>query len=258
MTTTTEAFDALAVIDLATLDRAASLRTRVDRKYVVARELLPALATLLGGDFAVLDIGGRRQFTYRNVYFDSPRLDSYRDHIQGRRRRYKVRVREYVETGVRTVEVKVKGGRGQTLKRRREIADLDETLLAQAANAFLREVLQAEYGLRLGEPVAPTLAVDYLRSALASVRAGQRLTVDVGLRYASHGGTSAVLGPEWAIVETKTASQAPGAADRALLSIGARPVSPLSKYVAGVALTTSSRGSNEFRRTLRRYFDAEL
>lgn len=259
MTTTIEpavAFGALAPIDLPSLDRAVALRTRVDRKYVVSHDALGVFAERLSEDFRVLEIDGQRTFTYRNLYFDSPQLDSYRAHLQQRRRRFKVRVREYVETGVRMVEVKLKGGRGQTIKRRRDLAGADEPSLAHIVTEYLAEILYAEYGVALDGSVVPTLEIDYRRSALASMGAGQRVTVDSHLTYVNDHGATAALRPGWVIVETKSPSVAPGPADRILRSLGARPVSPLSKYLLGIALTTSARGSNEFRRTLSRYFKA--
>lgn len=256
MTDASRAFGRLAPIDLASLDRAAALRTRVDRKYVVAHGALDELAERLTDDFRVLEIDGRRTFTYRNMYFDSPQLDGYRAHLQGRRRRYKVRVREYVETGVRMVEVKLKGGRGQTIKRRRDLDGIEDDMLGRAATGFLAEVLETEYRLPLEETIVPTLGIDYLRSALASTEAGQRITVDSSLVYANESGAVGALRSGWAIVETKSPSAALGPADRVLRALGARPVSPLSKYLLGIGLTTTVRGSNEFRRTLNRYFEA--
>src|SRR4051812_39589837 len=115
--TTTEpiAVRSLAPIGLAELDRAAALRNRVDRKYVLRSDGLAVFTQSLASAFNVLEIDGRRTFTYRNVYFDTPELASYRAHVQRRRRRYKIRTREYVESGVRMIEVKLKGGRGETI-----------------------------------------------------------------------------------------------------------------------------------------------
>lgn len=254
--TTTEpsVFEALEPIGLDELDKTAALRNRVDRKYVVATDRLSALVRELASDCKILDVGGDREFTYRNVYFDSPQLDSYRAHVQRRRRRYKVRTREYVESGIRMIEVKLKGRRGETLKRRRELT-ADAARDTETAASFLSEILHAEYGEVDDRLLVPILGVDYRRSALVLPAAEQRLTVDLELTCVSRAGASARLRPGWAIVETKSPRGAMGPADRALRCVGARPISPLSKYLLGVALTREVRGSNDFRRTLSRYFE---
>ena len=66
----------------------------------------------------MLDIDGRRVFGYESTYFDTPDCEQYRAHRQGRRRRYKVRSRSYVDTGLSMFEVKTKGLRGATVKHR--------------------------------------------------------------------------------------------------------------------------------------------
>ena len=51
-----------------------------------------------------------------SVYFDTPRLDACRDHVQRRRLRWKVRSRLYVEDQLCRLEVKSRDGRGHTVK----------------------------------------------------------------------------------------------------------------------------------------------
>ena len=81
--------ECLPAVDLPTLDAAASLLTRVDRKYVVALatfdRLVHGLAEL--GGWQALEVDRRRLFGYESVYFDTPDLATYRAHLQGRRRR---------------------------------------------------------------------------------------------------------------------------------------------------------------------------
>ena len=95
---TTISTDSLAAVTLAELNAAASLLTRVDRKYLLpvhaAQDLVHAL-----GDAQVLQIGRRRSFAYASTYFDTPDLDSYYLAARGRRRRFKVRTRSYLDSG---------------------------------------------------------------------------------------------------------------------------------------------------------------
>ena len=66
----------------------------------------------------MLEISGIRSFRYESVYFDSPDLLTYRSHVQGRRKRFKVRSRSYMDTGECMFELKLKNRVGTTVKSR--------------------------------------------------------------------------------------------------------------------------------------------
>ena len=108
----------LRPISLAEVLDEAALQVRVDRKYLVPVGAFITMTNRLSDRFAVLDIDGRRSFSYESVYFDSPDHRLYRQHVQRRRRRYKVRTRAYLDSGECTFEVKLKGGRSETVKSR--------------------------------------------------------------------------------------------------------------------------------------------
>jgi VTC domain len=214
--------EAFAPIGLEQLDADAALRDRVDAKYVVPLAAFAALAERLTATHAALEIDGRRAFAYRSTYFDTPDLDAYRAHMQGRRRRYKCRSREYCDSGAFAFEVKLKGLRGRTVKHR---MPHDGHELSAAALAFLRERVGAESALE------PTLTVAYTRVTLAA--AGERVTCDFDLTFNDY---ARRLDPGMAIVESKSAG-GNALADRALRELGQRPQALCSKYCLGVALT---------------------
>lgn len=66
----------LSPTTLEDLNSAASLLTRVDRKYLVASSAAQNVVDALTGRALVLDIDGRRSFSYASTYFDTPGLDS--------------------------------------------------------------------------------------------------------------------------------------------------------------------------------------
>ena len=111
----------LPAVDLPALEAAAALLTRVDRKYVVPLATLERLVHALGHEWSALELDGSRLFSYSSVYFDTPDLLTYRAHLQGRRRRYKVRVRRYVDSDDCMLEVKRKGLRGSTVNGKRVV-----------------------------------------------------------------------------------------------------------------------------------------
>ena len=67
-----------APIGLDELNARAALLSRVDNKYIIDAPAVSALFERLEDDFLVLEIDGRRLFTYHTVYFDSEELDLYR------------------------------------------------------------------------------------------------------------------------------------------------------------------------------------
>ncbi|MDQ4086153.1 MAG: polyphosphate polymerase domain-containing protein, partial [Actinomycetota bacterium] len=228
---------------------AAALQTRVDRKYLVPVQDFRRLGAELTG-FQVLQIAGLRSFRYESVYFDTSSLALYRQHLQGRRRRYKVRTRTYVESGETMFEVKLKGHRGRTVKERMSHPVEERYQITPTARAFLDRLLAQEYGERAPD-LAPSVTTTYSRTTFVDLAGGARLTCDVDLvcRAGAIRGTPG----DHVLVESK-ADGAGGRADAVLRRLGVRPVS-VSKYCVGVALLHPGVPVNPWHRTLRRHFD---
>lgn len=243
--------DALPAIGLPELEAAAELQDRVDTKYLVPVGALAELAERLRDTHAALEIDGLRAFRYRTTYFDTPELRMFRDHLQQRRRRFKCRSREYVDSGLCTFEVKLKGPRGRTVKLRMAYDLVLRDQVSGPALAFLRDCLERSYGRAPDGDLGPALAVAYTRVTL--VAPGERLTCDLDLAFSAPDGTSGRLAPDMAIVETKSA-RGGGPADRVLRGLGARPELACSKYCLGVGWTRPAVTNNPLRPLLRRHF----
>ena len=245
--------DALPAIGLAELDACAALRDRVDVKYVAGHDVVAALAERLAPTHRALELGGRRAFGYATTYFDTADLRSYRDHLQRRRRRFKCRVRHYLDADVRMLEVKAKGAREATVKHRLPlpgpVSALDPELLG-----FVRERVRDACGRDPGGGLAPVLRMRFERMTLVAPERGERLTCDVGLAFTAPAGRAGRLVAGAVLIESK--SPAGGAlADTALRSLGVRPVGGCSKYCLGIALTQPGVTANPYRRLLRRHFE---
>lgn len=232
----------LEPISLEELSGAAALLDRVDRKYFVPRELLGTLLREMQG-LRVLEIGGARTFLYRTVYFDSPEFTFFRQHVQRRRHRYKVRTRTYTESGTCMLEVKSKGLRGRTLKERRP-HDVDRS---DALDDSDREYVSSLIGSD-GSDLKPVLQTYYHRTTLSLGE--QRVTLDTDLDCEND--EQKVTGPQDVLVETKSPDGA-GDLDRLLLQHGIRPHS-VSKYCIGAALLYPHLHHNDWSRLLRRYW----
>ncbi|MGW3853157.1 polyphosphate polymerase domain-containing protein, partial [Streptomyces fagopyri] len=230
-----------------------ALPHRTDRKYLIPLHQARAFLRLLADSHHVLDLAGRRTTHYLSTYFDTEHLGSWHAHVQGRRRRWKVRTRLYAEDALCRVEVKTKDGRGATVKHALKVPATAYGALDTQAAAFVDEVLE-----RAGIPVTakdliPTAEVRYVRAALADLDHGTRVTLDSALTC-HQGDHAAALDPSHVLVETKGGIR-PAPADRLLLRLGARPVS-LSKYVVGQSLLTPGLPDNDVRRLARAHFTA--
>ncbi|MCB7136189.1 polyphosphate polymerase domain-containing protein [Cellulosimicrobium marinum] len=250
--------DPLGGIGLDELVASAALLTRVDRKYVLrADDALTVLDDLARTGVArVLEIDGSRQFGYESVYFDTPDLASFRLTATRRRRRFKVRTRTYLDSGLSFLEVKTRAARGTTLKQREP--HLDDPATLGGGCAFVAATLAAE-GVRPVRPHAlePGLVSQYRRLTLhlPSDAGGARATVDTGLAWeldtdpAGQPVRRAV--PHLVVVETKGGST-PSDLDRLLWRHGHRP-ERISKYGTGLALLRPDLPDGPWRRVIRRH-----
>jgi VTC domain len=109
----------LEPLSLEQLDEQAALRRRVDTKYAVSAAVAQEVVEAGAAQYRALEIDGRRRFGYESVYFDTPDLRCFTDHVQGRRPRFKVRSRLYRDTGACFFDVKVKRADEPMLKRQR-------------------------------------------------------------------------------------------------------------------------------------------
>ena len=235
----------LPAVDLAHIDAVARLQTRRDRKYLLPVPESVRLLELLAEDARVLTIAGMRSFRYQSTYLDTPDLASYLAAAHGRPRRWKVRIRSYVDSGGSVLEIKRQDRRGRTVKVRRDHpAELGPHLDAAGREfvAGCSEIAVQASRLR------PVLQTEYRRATLL-LGEGDRVTIDVGLFAATLDGLKVGL-DGMAIVETKTRG-GPCAADRALWRLGHREVR-VSKYCTSLAALRPDLPSNRWTRALAR------
>ena len=274
--------DHLASTSLAELNSAAGLLTRVDRKYLVPLERAQELVGGLTSEARVLDIDGRRRFSYASTYFDTPGLEAFMLAARKRRRRFKVRTRTYLDSGLCFLEVKTCGARSSTVKRRMGYYADDASRLTGPGRAFVAACLAGAgvTGSAAAREVAaalrPVLTTTYERTTLHLPRAEARATIDTALTWrrltpgvrtrttAAGAGAPQALSPahltaaindgepvavaDIAVVETKNPAT-PSPADRALWDAGHRPTR-ISKYATGMALLHPELPANRWYRTL--------
>jgi hypothetical protein len=254
--------DALAPIALEELNERAALQTRVDRKYLLRPDAVTALLDAVAPVARVLEIGGRRRFGYRSVYLDTALWDSYHAAATGRRRRFKVRLRSYLDhDGPQWIEVKLRGPRATTVKHRRAVTDVPRAFadgsvdgawrLDEDSAGFVAGVLAAARVDLDVSALRPVLTTSYRRTTLL-VEPGCRVTIDTHPSWSLVGAGRGFALPGIAIVETKSAGSA-STVDMLLWSRGHRPAR-ISKYCTGLAALVPELRANRWQPVLRGYF----
>ncbi|MFI1104044.1 polyphosphate polymerase domain-containing protein [Streptomyces melanogenes] len=246
-------------ISLAELNERSALLARFDRSYLVpTTTFLRVIGQLTrpsqhGEPFRALTIDDRRAFRYHSVYYDTPELRSFHDHRQGRRLRFKIRERLYADSGERQFEIKLKGGRGDTVKHRSPLTGTD-TPLDDAPRAFLADTLHRAYDIAPPPVLRPSLSTDYLRSTF--VADGQRITCDAGLVCVDlRTGRTARCDSGLVLVETKSAEHLTEA-DRLLHAHRVRPA-VFTKYCGALAVLRPALPANRWRRAAHRAFTTD-
>ncbi|TDC74359.1 polyphosphate polymerase domain-containing protein [Actinomadura sp. 7K507] len=246
--------EALPPMGLPQVLERAELQTRVDRKYLVPAAVCEAILPRLGGEYAALEIGGRRRFRYSSTYFDTPDLLTFRQHRQGRRHRFKIRTRAYLDSGECAFELKLAGVRNVTDKRRMPYEVTRREELDGAARAFLEEVLLDAYRVNAPDTVVPSATTGYLRSTLVQLSGPGRVTLDAGLTCTRDGAGKAA-DPGMVLIESKS-ERADAPVDRILRELGVRPAK-MSKYCVAVAVLYPEMHANPWHAAMRACFDRD-
>ncbi len=232
--------------------KTSELLTRVDNKYLVNTNQFESIFSLVTNKYRLLTIEGVNNFGYRSRYFDSE-YTSYLDHHKGKRNRFKIRLREYVDSGNLFLELKLKGTRGQTVKFREPCSTFNIHQLDQHMPYYFiaKKWYEEKYCSTFPETLTSTLIIYYSRFALVSNASQERVTVDTNIVF-----QDAISGSQWrlsgdvSIVETKTAKGA-GTMDALLKKRGYRQASKCSKYCVGLALGNHGLKKNRFLPVIR-------
>lgn len=154
-----------------------SLMDRTDTKFMFHIDRLPEILGSLKSEYKILEIEGKRNFAYRSLYYDTEKLTFYNKHHAGFADRYKVRYREYVETGDVFFEIKHRSNKGRTQKRRIHLDELVMSLDEKTQN-FLSEKTN---GIDLN--LKPRLWINFHRITLVNTVQAERVTLDTNLCF---------------------------------------------------------------------------
>jgi VTC domain len=209
-----------------------ALQRRVDHKYLLSWERFAELASPLRDSHEALEIDGSRLFSYSSVYFDTPDLLCFREHVEGRVPRFKVRSRAYHESGVCSFEVKVKVDDDETAKQNLDYDISDHGQITPEARRFLEKVIVEATGHEAPEELRRALTTRFRRGTLGARDGSDRITIDFDLRLERPDGAAVCMSPDHVVVEKKSEA-GDGRLDRIMRNEGQAPIS-LSKYRLGI------------------------
>ncbi len=222
----------------------ASLMHRVDTKYLLPISDLKQLLLLLAPAYSVLEIGSSRMSAYQSTYYDTSELELYRMHHNGKKNRFKIRLRRYLNSGDQYVEVKHKTNKSVTHK--------DRVLFnsGRGNRKRINELVSIPFGARR-PPLFKSLVCAYQRIALADEKNGERLTLDFNLSFKAPNHSRPVISHQVLIAELKRRSpKAPSVFKDLMSQFRQKPVS-FSKYCIGCTRVHSGRiKTNRFKPTL--------
>ncbi len=220
-----------------------SLMNRIDTKFICNRRELAAILARAADDYAVLEIDGVRIMDYRNQYFDTENKQFYLDHHNGKKDRSKVRIREYVDSGLVFLEVKRKNNKGRTRKTRSRIPAFQKILSKDDLN-FVNKLLPKQ------EELFPTLQNSFRRITLVSQNSRERVTFDWQLNFNNHEKSTRL--EELVVAEVKQASYDPSTPMFKLLRMHRIMPYRISKYCIGISSLYNDVKSNLFKEKLLR------
>jgi hypothetical protein len=216
-----------APISLAEMGRVALLK-RSDTKFVMSLQQLYRTLPALTAHYHILDIDGVRLHHYQTLYFDTADFALYRRHHSGGLNRYKVRYRQYVDSDLCFLEVKLKNNKRQTVKSRMPTPGVAVEFGPRTGHFLHRHV---PFDPRA---IEPKLWNRFRRVTLVSKRRVERITIDLELSFGCRG--QRVAWPGVVVAEVKQPKYSVQSDFvQVMRALGLRPRS-FSKYCMGVSL----------------------
>ena len=236
----------LSALDTITLDEMSGIRlmNRIDTKYLINVHQLPILLEMAKNDYFVQEIDHKRKAFYRTLYFDTPSATMYTVHQNGKKNRQKIRIREYVESNLKFLEVKLKNNKGRTSKKRITI-DNEHIENNTDAVSFLNEKSR----FKMNE-IAPRLRNRFYRITLVNKEKTERLTIDYDINFENCITGASDTISKLCIVEVKQDGNA-HSHFKDYFSILRIKQSSISKYCLGMVLTDPSLKANRFKEKIR-------
>lgn len=169
-------------LTLTELNAQASYLKRIDRKFLLTKSQFSEILEDLKEDFQVLEIAGKKVFSYDNVYMDTDNYLFYNQHQDKFKTRTKIRTRLYKDSDMAFFEFKQKIN-GITQKFRYQFPSEEHGVMTKWKKRFFEWVWQSMYQSTDQTPhIFPSIKTAYKRITLVEKTWSERLTVDFSVK----------------------------------------------------------------------------
>ncbi len=151
------------------------LMKRVERKYIFHYRHFVDLLAELKMNYMRLNIDNVLIPGYNTLYFDTEDFQMYHHHHNGKLDRYKIRHREYLDSGTGFLEIKHKTNRN-IIKKTRINASRNEMLENQ------KEFILTRSPFTISQ-LKPSISTDYNRITFANIENRERITFDCNIKF---------------------------------------------------------------------------
>jgi hypothetical protein len=215
------------------------LLNRKDTKFIFPATKVGSLLDYLKDDYFILELDRNRISSYYNTYFDTPARICYHEHHNRRMNRYKVRIREYTESGLTFLEVKFKNNKQRTVKSRMRIEtgtrDLDASM-----SGFLDK--HSPFSVTQLEPV---IDITFKRITVVNKNHTERATIDIDLLAFNKNGRHSFR--HLAIAELKQVGIQSGSVFKEAIRNNMGHEVRVSKYCIGLSSLEKDLKANQFK-----------
>ncbi len=241
-------------IGLSELNEKAKMLDRSENKYILNLDKIKELQEDLAKEFEILEINNTRNFGYESIYFDDAEHICYYQHHQKKRQRFKARTRKYIGADLYFFEIKFKGIRGKTKKKRFQCEENEHGVFTKEGKKLAKKHFKKIYKKKFKVDLVPSNGVFYNRITLVAKAGNERLTIDYGLTFFDpQNSKNKVIVPEdFIIVETKS-TNGRGIADKIFRKYKLRSRG-CSKFCLSKIFLKQVNKYNVFLPLLKRYF----
>lgn len=235
--------DVLGTYDRISLEEMKDVRlmNRIDTKYVTTVPVLIEILKRAKPNYYAQFIDGECMMPYYTLYYDTEDTDMYIQHLRGRKRRQKIRIRKYEATNISFLEVKNKNNKGRTKKKRTEYLTPNEDVFT----AFI-----TEHGNYPVDALLQMIENRFTRLTLVNKNKTERLTIDTNLRFHNLVTQQTCRLDDLVIIELKRDGNTHSPILEVLRELRVQPAK-FSKYCMGMAITNPKLKNNRFKPRLR-------
>ena len=230
-------FDPISLLEMDSVE----LLDRLDTKFMFNLDQLEPVLAQISSEYKVLTINGNKFSHYETRYFDTPDMQMYLQHHNGKLNRQKVRFRSYLDSGSIFFEIKLKTNKGRTIKDRIKKVNPGYFIEGESEQLLKHDT---RYN---ADMLSEAIQINYNRITLVSKNMSERLTIDFGLKFRLNDKEKTLSTLVIAEVKQDSAAKSPFIS---LMQLNSIPSRSLSKYCLGIASLNTDVKSNNFKRKI--------